>query len=168
MDLLQNDIASAEQATGNSILQSTSIPYARYTIFVCLANIELAVAKKEFDQALRLSNELLDEVTPLTSVDIPEVLRWKAAALDGLGRVPEAYSVLTEACERARDSGSKLQLWAILSHLSALDSRLGNRKEAEANREEAQRVVEQIAESLREVGLRDRFLNQPRIQKLMQ
>ena len=55
----------------------TSIPYARYTIFVCLANIELAVAKKDFDQALALSQALPDEVAPLTRVDIPEVLRFR-------------------------------------------------------------------------------------------
>jgi class 3 adenylate cyclase/tetratricopeptide (TPR) repeat protein len=165
--LLQNDIHSAEHTTGNSILQPTSIPYARYTIFVCLANIELAVAKKDFEQALALSNELLDEVTPLTSVDIPEVMRWQASALLGLVRIEEAHRVLTEACSLARNSGSKLHLWVILSDLAEIDSKLGNQEAAGANRREARIIVEQIADSVREVGLRDSFLNQPRVRELM-
>jgi tetratricopeptide (TPR) repeat protein len=168
MYLLQNDIESAEQTIGNSLLQPTSIPYARYTIFVCLANIELAVANKDFDQALALSNELLDEVTPLTRVDVPEVLRWKAAALIGLGRLDEADQALTEACSLARDSESNLHLWIILADLATVNLKLGNQKEAQSNHQEARMIVEQIAESLREVGLRDSFLNQPRVQKLMQ
>jgi len=167
MHLLQTDIPSSEQATGNSILQATSIPYARYTIFVCLANIELAVAKRDFDRALALSQELLEEVTPLTRVDIPEVLRWKASALIGLGRLEEAKQVLTKACSLAKDSGSNLHLWLILSDLAAINFKLGNQKQAEANHEEARIIVEEIAESLREVGLRDSFLNQPRVQALV-
>jgi predicted ATPase/class 3 adenylate cyclase len=165
--LLQNDVHAAEQIIGNSILQPTSIPYARYTIFVCLANIELAVAKKEFERALALTNELLDEVTPLTNVDIPEVLRWKASALIGLNHVDEARQALTEACSLARDSESNLHLWVILSDLAEVNSKLGNPTEADANREEARMIVEQIAESLREVGLRDSLLSQPRVQSLI-
>ena len=165
--LLQNDIHAAEQTTGNSILQPTSIPYARYTIFVCLANIELAVAKKDFEQALALSNELLDEVTPLTSVDIPEVMRWKASALRELGHIDQAHQVLTAACLLARESGSNLHLWLILAELAELDAKLGNQAAAGANRGEARIIVEQIADSVREVGLRDSFLNQPRMRKLM-
>ena len=167
MHLLRDEIQLAEQIVGNSILQPTSIPYARYTIFICLANIELAVAKKEYETALNLSEELLEETLPLTRVDIPEVLRWKASALLGLGRINEAHQDLTQACSLARDSGSNLHLWSILSDLTEVDSKLGNQKEAEANRAEAREIVRQIAASLREVGLRDSFLNQPRVQKLM-
>ncbi len=136
MHLLQNDIHGAEETIGSSRLQPTSIPYARYTIFVCLANIELAVAKKDFDQALALVKELLDEVTPLTRVDIPEVLRWKASALIGAGRMDEAHQALTEACSLARDSESRLHLWLILSDLAEVHLKFGDQKEAEANREE--------------------------------
>src|SRR4030095_13389672 len=85
MHLLMDDIQSAEQTAGNELLQPTSIPYARYTIFISIANIELAVAKMEFDKALFLADELLNEVGPLTRVDVPAVLRWKGNALFGLG-----------------------------------------------------------------------------------
>ena len=134
---------------------------------LCLANIELAVAKKDFEQALVLSNALLDEVTPLTSVDIPEVMRWKASALRELGHIDQAHQVLTAACSLARDSGSNLHLWLILAELAELDAKLGNQAAAGANRGEARIIVEQIADSVREVGLRDSFLNQPRMRELM-
>jgi hypothetical protein len=60
-----------------------------------------------------------------------------------------------------------LQLWLILSNLADVHSKLGNQKEAQANRAEARVVVGHIAESLDEVGLRDSFLNQPRVLEVM-
>jgi len=167
MHLLEGDLRSAEQTAGNEFIQPTSIPYARYTIFVCLANIELAVAKGEYDKALSLTQELLDEVTPLTRVDVPDVLRWKGIALMRLERYDEAHHALADACSLAEKTGSKLHLWAILTDLADVQSKLGNPKEAENSLAEARKIVEQVAESLREVGLTESFLNQPRVRGLM-
>lgn len=167
MHLLDDDLRSAEQTAGKEQIQPTSIPYARYTIFVCLANIELAVAKGEYAGALSLSEELLDETAPLTRVDIPDVLRWKGLALIGLNRLDEALHVLTQACSLARKTDSTLHLWAILANLADVQSKLGDDDEAETNRAEARKLVEHIAESLSEVGLTESFLTQPRVQKLM-
>jgi len=168
MHLLMDDVQSAEQIIGNTWLQPTSIPYARYTIFVCLANIELAMAKKEFEKALSFADELLDEVTPLTRVDIPEVLHWKGNALFGLGRFDEALQALTQACSLAKQSDSNLHLWVILTDLAKVQFELGNQKEAEDSLVAGRKIMEQIAESLYEVGLAESFLNQPRVKKLMQ
>ncbi len=167
MHLLEGDLHSAKQTAGSKFIQPTSIPYARYTIFVCLANIELAVAKEEYNRALSLIEELLDEVTPLTRVDVPDVLRWKGLALIGLNRLDEALHVLTQACSLARETDSNTHLWAILSNLAEVQSKLGNQEEAKNSLVEARKIVEQVAESLREVGLRDSFLNQPRVKELM-
>jgi class 3 adenylate cyclase/tetratricopeptide (TPR) repeat protein len=167
MYLLQGDIQSAQQTAGDVLLEPISIPYARYTIFLCLANVELAFAKGEYSKALSFVEDLLNEVFPLTRVDIPDVLRWKGKALGGLGRINESIQVLTEALSLAEESGSNLHLWPILADLADVNSKLGNHKDAEAHRETARGIVEQIAESLREIGLRDSFLNQHRAQKLM-
>jgi hypothetical protein len=67
----------------------------------------------------------------------------------------------------AQVSGSNLHLWVILAGLAEVNSRLGRHQEAEANRESARRIMEQITESLHEVGLRESFLSQPRVQALM-
>ncbi|MBI5965905.1 MAG: AAA family ATPase [Chloroflexi bacterium] len=167
MRLLMNDVQSAEQIIGNQLLQPTSIPYARYTIFVCLANIELAMTKKEFDKALSLADELLDEVIPLTRVDVPEVLRWKGNALLGLGRSEEALQTLTQACSLAKQTDSNLHLWVILRDLAQIQLELGNQNEPEDSLAEGRKIARQVAESLLEVGLSESFLNQPRVKELM-
>jgi tetratricopeptide (TPR) repeat protein len=165
--LLGGDVHSAERTAGAKLLEPISIPYARYTIFLCLANIELAMAKGEPARALALLEPLLAEVTPLTRVDVPEVLRWKALALLGLEHLDEAKQVLTEARARAEATSSNLHLWPILADLAEVNSKLGNSNEAEANRQAARGIVAQIADSLREIGLRESFLNQPRVRALM-
>ena len=167
IDLLHDNIQSAEQTVDNALLKPTSIPYARYTIFVCLANIELAFGKGQYTKSLSLIEELLEETSPLTRVDIPEVLRWKGQALFGLNQLDEAQQILTEARSRAVESSSNLHLWPILASLAEVNSKLGIHKEAEANRKEARGIIKRIAESLHEVGLSELFLNQPRVQKLM-
>jgi hypothetical protein len=96
-------------------------------------------------------------------VDIPEVLRWKGIALSGLGQLDEAHRVLSEARALAESTSSNLHLWLILVGLAEVNSKLGNHKEADLNRRQARKIVELIAESLREVGLRDSFLEQPRV-----
>jgi tetratricopeptide (TPR) repeat protein len=167
MVLLQGDVQSAQQVAGDTLLEPISIPYARYTIFLSLANIELAVSKGDNPLALALIEDLLIEVLPLTRVDVPDVLRWKAKALHGLGRSDESLQILMDARSLAEEFGCDLHLWPVLAELADVNSRLGDHKEAEANREEARRIVERIAESLREIGLRDSFLDQPRVQKLI-
>ncbi|MBI2333594.1 MAG: hypothetical protein HYU84_15800, partial [Chloroflexi bacterium] len=168
MHLLHGDLKSAEETAGGEILKPISIPYARYTIFLSLANIELAVAQKRYEDALSLIKDLLEEVVPLTRVDIPEVLRWKGLALFGLNRIDEALQTLTEAGSLAKELGETLHLLPISINLAEVNSRVGNEKEARENLKEACNLAEQMAESLREVGLAESFLNQPRVKKVMQ
>ena len=166
MHLLQDDIRSAVQFAGNALFEPISIPYARYTIFLCMANIELAISRGDHELGIRLADDLLNEVIPLTRVDIPDVLRWKGIAQIGLGQFDAAHQVLTEACSLAKGLDARPQLWPILASLSTVNSKLGNHKEAEENREEARMIIQQIADSLREIGLSESFLNQPQVKML--
>ncbi|HEY7506287.1 MAG TPA: hypothetical protein VH621_01650, partial [Nitrososphaera sp.] len=168
MYLLQGEVGLARQAAGDALLEPISIPYARYTIFLSLANIELAAAEGNFQLALTLAENMLSEVFPLTRVDIPDVLRWKAKALQGLGRSEEALQVLTDARASAAGFSCNLHLWPILGELADLHEKAGNQGEAAAIRREAHVIVLQIAQSLRGVGLHDSFLNQSRVLKLLQ
>jgi class 3 adenylate cyclase/tetratricopeptide (TPR) repeat protein len=164
--LLYGDIASAQREAGDAPLQPISIPYARFTIFIVLANIELAYAKGDYATALSMIDELLDEVEPLTRLDVPDVLRWKGLVLIQLDRYDEALHSLTEACSRASAPGAHLQLWLSHASLADLHEKLRNNLEAEANRSKARKIIGQVAESLREIGLAEAFLNQPQVQKL--
>jgi len=168
MHLLQGDLKSAEKTAGTDLLKPISIPYARYTIFLCLANIELAVAKGRYAQALSLIEELLEEVVPLTRVDIPDVLRWKGEALLGLHRLDESHQTLTEAWSLAQEPGAALHLLPLSISLAKVNSKLRREKEAEDSRAQGRKIAAQMAESLREVGLAETFLDQSRVRDLMQ
>ena len=168
MHLLRGDLTSAEKTAGHGPLKPISIPYARYTIFLCLGNIELAVAKGTYAQALSLIEELLEEVFPLTRVDVPDVLRWKGEALLGLQRLEEAHQTLTKAWSLAQKPGAALHLLPLSISLAKVNSELGREKEAEDHRAEGRKIAAQITESLREVGLAESFLDQPRVRNLMQ
>jgi len=165
--LMQGDLHAAMKAATNDLFETIAIPYARYTIFEHLANVELAIAKGDLELGLRLAEELLIEAAPLTRVDIPDVLRWKGVALFGLNRFGEARRVLNEACALAKKLGANSQLWLIFSSLANVNERLGNHEQARENQKEARKIVAQIAESLKEVGLRDSFLERPRVRVLM-
>ena len=101
------------------------------TVFLSLANIELAVAEGDHALALALADDLLKEVFPLTRVDIPDVLRWKAKALRGLGRHEESLQVLSEARSLAEGNGCLLHLWPILADLAEVQAKLGRKQDAE-------------------------------------
>ncbi|HSK86858.1 MAG TPA: adenylate/guanylate cyclase domain-containing protein [Anaerolineales bacterium] len=165
--LLHGDIESAQRDAGDAPLQPISIPYARFTIFLVLANIELAYTRGEYATALSMIDELLEEVMPLTRLDVPEVLRHKGLALIGLHREEEALLILTKACSLASGMGAGLQLWLSYSNLADVQERLGNNQDAESNRNEARKIIQHIAESLHEIGLTESFLNQPQVQNLM-
>ena len=149
--LLQGDLQSAIQSAASDLFETIAIPYARYTIFEHLANVELAVSKGDYELGLKLAEDLLNEASPLTRVDIPDVLRWKGLALMGLNRYDEALRVLTEACSLANGIGANLHLWRCLASLADVYENLGNTNGAESNRNEARKIVEQIAESLRQI-----------------
>jgi tetratricopeptide (TPR) repeat protein len=167
MYLLQGDTQAARHIAGETLFEPISLPYARYTIFLCLANIELAVSRGDPERALALVDDLLKEVSPLTRVDVPDVLRWKGIALHQLGRINEAHQALAGARSRAKGFDCRLHLWPVLAELADVNAELGNHSEARANRADASVIIEEIADSLREVGLRESFLNQPRVQRVM-
>ena len=166
LHLLKGDLESAQRVAGPKPLEPISIPYSRYTISVCMANIELALAQKAYDRALAFAEDLLLKVSGLTEVDIPDVMRRKSDALVGLTRLDEANRVLTEACSRAQRLGSRHHLWSVLSSLAEVCSLLDQHEQADANRKQARLIVEEIAAGLHKIRLRDSFLNQPRVQAL--
>jgi tetratricopeptide (TPR) repeat protein len=167
LHLMKGDLESAQRMAGSEPLQPISIPYAHYTITVSLANLELSLAQKDYTHALSLAEDLLEEVTTLTRLNIPLVLQRKASALIGLNRLDEAHQTLTRACSQAEDMGSKNHLWSVYLDLADLNDRLDHRERAEEFRQKAREIVEEIANDLDEIKLRDSFLKLPRLKELM-
>jgi class 3 adenylate cyclase/tetratricopeptide (TPR) repeat protein len=165
--LSSNDLKSAEKLAGAEYLQPVALPYPRFTAMIGLANIELELARGNYQIALALSEELLNQIAPLSRADVHEINHRKADALIGLNRLDEALQTLTEAYSLAEKLGARHHLWSILSSLANVCAELGKQREADAYRKRARVVVSFIAEKLEKVELKDTFLNQPRVQKLM-
>jgi len=140
---------------------------SRYLAIINLAYIELELAKNQFQDALLHCDDLLDEISKLTWIHHAEILIHKADALIGLGHPDKAIQTLTEACSFAEKLDAKYRLWVALSRLSDINSQLGKHKEADLYRKQAREIVDFIAERLEKIGLKDSFLNEPRVRRLV-
>lgn len=166
LHLLDHDIKAADQTAGQTPIQPITIPYARYTIMVEMANVELALAKKEYAKALSTMDGLLAQIPAAIRPDIAEVVWRRGEALLGLGEVGQAYEALLEARSRAEALGSRQILWHILALLAETESQRGNIEQAEALREQAKQAILFIAERLQAVGMKEAFLRRPEVQAL--
>lgn len=168
LHLLMGNVDSAERIASSEPLNPImAVIRSRYLAMIKLAAIELELARNNFQAALSLSDNLLDEISPLGWINNPEIMYRKADALIGLGRLDEALQTLTEARSLAEKLDAKHHLWTILSSLSDVSSQLGRHKEADAYRKQAHEIVEFIAERLEKIDLKDSFLAQPRVRALM-
>jgi len=165
--LFTNDLASAEKLAGTEYLKPIPLPYPRFIAMTGLVNIELELARKNYQLALTLSDELLKIITPLSRADVHEVTHRKADALIGLNRLDEALHILTDACLLTYKLGLNHYLWSMLAKLAEVHSKLGNQKVATDKRKQARQIIEAIAERLQTIGLSESFLNQPQVQKVM-
>jgi tetratricopeptide (TPR) repeat protein len=164
---LTGDVRLADASASIAPLEPVSIPYPHYTVLVREAEIERAFAKRDYARALKLTDNLLEEVDGIVRGEILYAECGRGDALMALGRFDEANQTLARAGTLARQQGSEQNLWIILASLARLHSTLGNVEEAKSNRAEARQIVEEIAEQLREIGLRELFLSQPRVEELL-
>lgn len=165
--LVKGDLKQAEGLAGPKKIEPISIPYARYTILVELANVELALAQKDFAKALAIVDDIRSEIPSTIRTDISEVLWHKAKALLGLGQVEQARPVLIEAQALAEALGSRMSLWRIYSMLNEIDSQAGRQKEAALFREKAKLNVSYIADHLQVPGLKEYFLAKPEVKAVL-
>ena len=167
LQLLKGDLRQAEEVAGSDRLVPFSIPYPRYTILVEMANVELALAQKDYRKALAIIDELQNTIPATIRPDIPEVLWHKAEALLGLGRVAEARQTLLRARALAEELCSRQSLWRILSLLGEIKSEAGNKVEAGVLREKARQNVSFIADRLQGLGLKELFLDKPDVKAVL-
>jgi class 3 adenylate cyclase/tetratricopeptide (TPR) repeat protein len=168
LHILVGNLDAAEKIVNSEQLNPIlSVVRSRYLAMITLASIELDLARNNFQTALSLSENLLKEISPLGWINNPEILNRKADALIGLGRLDEALQALTEACSLAKELDAKHHLWMILSSLANVSAELGKQQEADDYRKHAREIVSFIAERLEKIELKDSFLNQSRVQKLM-
>jgi len=169
MYILMGNLDAAEKIVNTETLKPIlSVVHSHYLAMISLVTIELQLARNNFQEALLHSDQLLEEISPFGWIHNPEIMNRKADALIGLGRLDEAHQVLAEACSLAEKLDAKHHLWTILSSLANVSSQLGKTNEADMYRKQARDIVDFIAERLAKIDLKDAFLNQPRVKKLMQ
>jgi predicted ATPase/class 3 adenylate cyclase len=168
LNILKGKLETAEKIGDTEQLNPVlSVVRSHYLALIGLTDVEMELARKNFQTALSLSDDLLDEISPLGWINNPEIMNRKAEALIGLGRLDDALQTLTEACSLAEKLDAKHHLWPILSNLEYVSAKLGNHGEAEHYHKQACEIIEFIAEKLEPIGLKESFLDQPRIQKLI-
>ncbi len=126
LQLLKGDLPEAEATAGPDKLEQISIPYARYTIMIEMANVELALAQKDFAKALSIIESLQAQIPATIRADISEVLWHKAEGLLGLGQTEAARQALLQARTLAEGLDSRRSLWQIFSLLAEIESQAGN------------------------------------------
>jgi tetratricopeptide (TPR) repeat protein len=167
LHLLNGDVDAAEKIAGKGPLNAIMpVIRSRYLAIVKLSMIELELARNNFQTALSLTDNLLEEIAPLGWINNPEILYRKADALIGLDKLDEALQTLTEACSLAEKLDAKHHLWTILASLANVSAKLGNQQQADDYRKQAREVVDFIAEGLARIDLKESFMQQPHVMKL--
>ncbi len=133
-----------------------------------MAEAEVALARQDHTRAAALMDRL---VAALRSVGgrahLPEVMILRSKALLALSRLAEARDLLCEARAEAEAMGSRRSLWPILLALSEIEEQGGHHAAAHALRQQAQEIVEFIADHAGSPELRASFLNLPDVQNVM-
>jgi len=167
LHIMMGNVDAAEEIVNTeTLIPILSVVHSHYLAMITLATVELELARNNFQKALSLSDQLLEEISQFGWIHNPEIMNRKAEALIGLGRLDDALQTLTVARTFAEKLDAKHHLWTILSNLSNVSSQLDQQSESDIYREQAQEIVKFIAERLAKIDLKDAFMKQPRVKKL--
>ena len=133
-------------------------------VHVALAEGEFAYSQQDFIRAAKVMDTLEADLRNAgIRYLLPDVLHLKARALleQSEDLTEEAYTILVKARAEAEALGSRRSLWPILGTLSRIACQRGRPTEAEALRNQAREIVDDIAHHLPTPELRAAFLNLP-------
>jgi DNA-binding NarL/FixJ family response regulator len=120
---------------------------------------ELRLAQNRPEQALEIANQLIASVVGAVkeAQSIPTLLKLKGEALSALGLPVEARQALEEAKRGAQERGELPFLWQVQSSLGRVYQSLRQYDLAQAEFEQARKVIEALAATINEVELRNHF-----------
>ena len=128
--------------------------------------LQLALGKPE-----RIFASLQEQVRKFRQAgfrySLAEELWLRGKAWLALDKLEQAREALVSAKAVAEENGERTFLWQILATLSELESISGKQSEAEKLREQALEVIDYIAEHAGSDELRDSFLAQPDVARLL-
>ena len=144
-----------------------SDPKAGYSVFQVIEG-DIALANQRYDDALALAERTLATLDEMGQrVTLPDILRCKAEALIGLGRLDEAQAVLDQALTEADTQGSQRALCHLLPALAKLSDLRGLPDKASEFRLRARETVAYISDRTGSDEMRAMFLNSAKIKELM-
>jgi hypothetical protein len=170
--LLQGDLAQAEAVQADlGDFRELKVSYGFMLpmwVGTGLSTIELAIAKGDFAQAKAHADDLLGLLRGGNiRFWLPDALELKARALRALGEAGPARQSLDEARQEAESLGSRRILWRILADLSEMEREAGHPADADALAKRAAQVVSYIAEHISAPDLRQSFLSQPSVARVL-
>lgn len=128
----------------------------------------LAAAGGDHARAIEIADGVIEWLQRLELRQyLPAALLLKGRALVTAGRTQEAEAVLEEARSHAKDMGFRRVLWEIDAELGALADGRGDHAGASELRDEAARVVTEVAETIDDKELRESFLSVPRVRAVL-
>ena len=124
---------------------------------VGLAAVELKLAMRDYDAAAAQARALGDEQRALMPPFVADFEYLEGEAHRLCGNLDLAANAFERARETASALGARRILWRILASLASVEKARGNVAAAAATDNEARSIAAGIEDSLRPVGLADRF-----------
>jgi adenylate cyclase len=125
---------------------------------------QLALAQGNPELALDIAQRLITSAPGMSPGRVITFL-WtlKAEAVAATGHTEEAQALLQAAIENAQATGERFLLWPLHASLGHLYQALGRQPEAEKALSTAHRLVDELANSVPDRGLRDNFVQRAQV-----
>lgn len=130
-------------------------------LFAWFGNADLALANKQFQEALDLLEYGLKSIPHVVEGGVvPRLWRMRGEALLGLNQVSEAIDLFQAAQVTAEAQGARPFLWPNLISLGKAHLVARRREEAAAAFDQARQIIETLAAGLDETALQKHFQSQ--------
>jgi class 3 adenylate cyclase/tetratricopeptide (TPR) repeat protein len=130
---------------------------------------EIAMANRDYQRAMGLVGDTLKGMAKVKArLFLPDLLHLKGRLQVQLGEPEEGYNTVLEAYREAKAQVSRRSIWPVLVDLMRMDMQRGESMHAERWRVEARSVIETIAGHIDDTGLKESFLNLPRVREVVQ
>ena len=127
----------------------------------------MKLARRDYEGAVAEARARGDEQQALMRPYVADFEYLEGEAYRLYGKLDAATQALSRARVTASALGSRRILWQILASLASVEDARGHAVSSTRAREEARSIVAGIEDSLRSVGLAERFRGQAAVRKLM-
>jgi tetratricopeptide (TPR) repeat protein len=164
----QNELYSGKSDKALETIEKVGSAYTAYSElifhpYIYTLYIEIHLANEENVLALETADGYLESMNhDQVKILMPDILNQKARALTKLERISQAYETLIEAKNLARVQNSRRSLWAVLLDLADIEK---DAQSAIEMRDEARSIIAYISDHISDPGLKQKFLDLPRVRR---